>query len=1428
MKWIKNKKSYLSPLSFFKEKSNQIYSFLIVVLVLQIAVLAILVPLVRGVNSTTHTSQEDFAAGAISQTAVTNSSGGEISLATVSSSFAQQSFGTNSLGEVGVKVNDLYAAYSPSLVHDSLGNTYVAYFFAGSTWDIVVKKYDSAGAQDLTFGTAGTLTISSSAVAGGIMPNTPSLVVDNTNSNLYVAWDAGAPLASAKTIYAKKFSFAGVIDTSFGTSGLLTAGSNNKSISTDHSFSISIDTNSKLYIATNGTSGTSLTVKRYTTAGALDASYATSGTLTAVSTGNAVGDPYMVVNGGDNLYLLYYENISGPHKIYARKFNSSGVTVTSFGASGILEIASSTQALRDPVVVFGGSENGYVVWTEAANNDIYAKKFSTAGVLDTSFGTSGMATITTASNIQRKPALALDSSENMYIAWEDNRGADYSIYTKKFNSSGTLVSGFGTAGELATFDNSNNQFYPAIMTDATGDIYLAASDDRSTGNTKYDLYIRKFNSSGTRYNDYSPATADDVAISGESSSQEHPASATDSDNNVYFVWRNMATDANGDIYMKKYSAMGFLYDGTSASPEFGTDGQVLISSAGTNAAQRAPRITLDSTDNIYVSWYDNRDGANYDAYVKKFSSSGALDATFGSSGELTVEAGILIGAGESDELPTEMGLGVDSSDNIYVAYYKDLALDGADYAVYIRKYSSAGVIVSAFGSSGTLTVASSSLADTFPTLTISSANNLYVGYVEWELDFSDSKVKIKKYNSSGTIDSAFGTSGTITYDNVGDIDREARLALDSTGAVYLASGNVDDLIAPTAYQIFLTKYDSAGVIVTSFGTGGTITLATSANATIYPSIATDSADNIYATWTQTVADNDIKLRVYNTAGTLNTNVGTNGVLVLDSTTANANQVAITVGAGDAIYFAWSDGAISGAKYDFTGGSTVYYTSGTFESATIDTGSSTQVYGNLSWSVTTPVGTSVLFQVATATTDSGYVYRGPGGFLDTYYTTSSGHNIWSGADSQRYFRYKMILATTDATASPSVASVTIAYNLPPNAPSSLGPMASIDGTASSNTRPNFSFTLTDNDTSDTVGYRIQISQVSDFSSSIVDYTSAMATQGTASFSVGQATGSGSYTTGWLNQTLSEGNYYWRVAAIDENNLIGNWTTANSGNVALTISLPPSYTAPIESTGGGGGVEPKAATPEKKATETFTDNFSININDDQINTTNLEVTLRFSAPSSATEVEISNYPDFKESTRDQFAREKKWSICADKDTGAVGKANIKTHNCSEGEYSVYARFYNAKGEMSAVFRDTISYRLNTKDITEGANQAIPEKGGTPQNISETISPNDNTGSQTEILPALVFVPDIIFFNNMRVGSNGVEVKALQEFLNKNGFTVADNGPGSSGGETQYYGALTARAVARFQEANADQILTPLGYTKGTGIFGPATRNYINSLK
>lgn len=85
--------------------------------------------------------------------------------------------------------------------------------------------------------------------------------------------------------------------------------------------------------------------------------------------------------------------------------------------------------------------------------------------------------------------------------------------------------------------------------------------------------------------------------------------------------------------------------------------------------------------------------------------------------------------------------------------------------------------------------------------------------------------------------------------------------------------------------------------------------------------------------------------------------------------------------------------------------------------------------------------------------------------------------------------------------------------------------------------------------------------------------------------------------------------------------------------------------------------------------------------------------------------------------------------------------------------------------------------------------------------------------------------IFTKNLRLGSYDLEVQYLQKYLNSHGFIVAQTGWGSVGKESAYFGVGTQRALIRFQEVYANEVLIPAGLIRGTGIVGFYTRKKLN---
>jgi peptidoglycan hydrolase-like protein with peptidoglycan-binding domain len=121
------------------------------------------------------------------------------------------------------------------------------------------------------------------------------------------------------------------------------------------------------------------------------------------------------------------------------------------------------------------------------------------------------------------------------------------------------------------------------------------------------------------------------------------------------------------------------------------------------------------------------------------------------------------------------------------------------------------------------------------------------------------------------------------------------------------------------------------------------------------------------------------------------------------------------------------------------------------------------------------------------------------------------------------------------------------------------------------------------------------------------------------------------------------------------------------------------------------------------------------------------------------------------------------------------------------------------------------LNTTTLTKVNSLSI-----TTLKCSDTTSPLTTTSR----LPK-----SYIFTTTLKQGMTSPSVKYLQIFLNDNGFTVSTTGIGSKGNESTYFGPATAKALAKYQEYYAKDILTPYGLTKGTGYFGPSTMRRVN---
>ena len=111
---------------------------------------------------------------------------------------------------------------------------------------------------------------------------------------------------------------------------------------------------------------------------------------------------------------------------------------------------------------------------------------------------------------------------------------------------------------------------------------------------------------------------------------------------------------------------------------------------------------------------------------------------------------------------------------------------------------------------------------------------------------------------------------------------------------------------------------------------------------------------------------------------------------------------------------------------------------------------------------------------------------------------------------------------------------------------------------------------------------------------------------------------------------------------------------------------------------------------------------------------------------------------------------------------------------------------------------------------------------KNAGQSQTSNPALNNPTAVQPPVSF-----FFTKLfKINSKNSEVKNLQRALNSLGFTVAQQGPGAKGNETDYYGKATREAVKKFQ-CKHNIICQGNENTTGWGTLGPKTRAKLNEM-
>ena len=406
------------------------------------------------------------------------------------------------------------------------------------------------------------------------------------------------------------------------------------------------------------------------------------------------------------------------------------------------------------------------------------------GSLDTSFGLLGTATYASGSG-PTVSATIVQSDGKIIEAGSTYNGADTDMTLVRFNTNGSADTGFGSGGEVVLNFASQWDSVTALAVQSDGKILAGGYNAYVSGGTSYSTFaLARFNSNGTL--DTSFGAGGEVTTDFGTIQCNGRALVVQSDGKIVLAGNNLYASTNTDFAIARYNSDGSL------DTSFGTGGKVITDFSGVGISNPNDSVTgaaLQSDGKIVVVGNSNNQIA-----IARYNTDGSLDTGFNSTGKLV---SVLDSGGQC----AAIGVGLTSDGKIVVGGERD-------NVAAVARYTSSGALDTTFNTTGYVT--NSTLNGNATGVAVQADNKiLLTGQGAFNLLLNT--FSVARYNTDGSVDSGFGSSGIASMTMVGLSQAfQTGLAIEADGKVVL-SGSAN----------FLTNY-----ILTRF----TLTNAPTANA----------------------------------------------------------------------------------------------------------------------------------------------------------------------------------------------------------------------------------------------------------------------------------------------------------------------------------------------------------------------------------------------------------------------------------------------------------------------------------------------------------------------------------------------------------------------------------------------------------------------
>jgi uncharacterized delta-60 repeat protein len=320
----------------------------------------------------------------------------------------------------------------------------------------------------------------------------------------------------------------------------------------------------------------------------------------------------------------------------------------------------------------------------------------------------------------------------------------------------------------------------------------------------------------------------------------------------------------------------------SLDASFGTGGEV-TTSFGLTALAAASALVIQPDGKIVAA--GNFSSSEF--AVVRYNTNGSLDTSFGNGGKLTTAFGATTSFAS--------GMTLQPDGKIVVAGTASVGTNTDDFVV--ARYDTNGGLDTSFGSGGKVTTSfGSSMFAVAAGVAIEPHTGAIVVAGRANGDFA-----LARYNvSNGSLDTTFGSGGEVTTSFGSNFNIGGALLIQTNGDIVETGSTINNANGNFNEAFALARYKAVdGSLDTSFGNGGTVTTSFGSNPSRDSSAALQSDGRIVALGTVEISGpssgGNLALARYNTDGSLDTSFGNGGEV-----TTNVSGPGVAGAAAEAI------------------------------------------------------------------------------------------------------------------------------------------------------------------------------------------------------------------------------------------------------------------------------------------------------------------------------------------------------------------------------------------------------------------------------------------------------------------------------------------------------------------------------------------------